>query len=83
MLAEGYKDTLVTFADDHGKQTQRRVRLAFPNRQHKLEASSGAFYDTFWTRMQRETGIAKPRKYHSIGTHLRRGRWSQARNRSG
>ena len=37
----------------------------FPNRAHKLEASSGAFYDHFWTPLQRAMKIEPPKKYHA------------------
>jgi integrase len=62
--AEGYKTTRVTFVDERGRRSERDVRLMFPNRAHKIEASSGAFYDHFWFKLQREAGIER-KNYHT------------------
>jgi integrase len=63
--AADYKATGITCVDDHGRRSTRRARLMFPNTVGKLEGSSGAFYEHFWTKMQREAGMAQPKKYHS------------------
>jgi len=62
--AEGYKGTTVPCVDERGRKTERHAVLLFPNNAHKLEASSGAFYDHFWTPLQRELK-QEPKKYHS------------------
>jgi len=62
--AEGYKGTTIPCVDDRGRKSERHAELMFPNRAHRLEASSGAFYDHFWTPLQRELK-QEPKKYHA------------------
>jgi integrase len=61
---EGYKGSEVTFVDRRGRRETRAVRLMFPNQGHRIAGSSGAFYEHFWTKMQREMGL-QPIKYHA------------------
>jgi integrase len=62
--AEGYKGSDVTLVDRRGRRETRTVRLMFPNRVHRIDGSSGAFYEMFWSKMQREMGL-QPIKYHA------------------
>jgi hypothetical protein len=61
---EQYKGTTIACVNERGRKTERHAVLVFPNRAHKLEASSGTFYDHFWTPLQRELK-QEPKKYHA------------------
>jgi integrase len=61
---EGYQGSEVTLVDHRGRRETRTVRLMFPNKAHRIDGSTGAFYELFWTKMQREAGL-EPIKYHA------------------